>query len=627
MDKESDEESDFEEYYISFKIKRCNTFFSNNIQENLIRCEECFLISYLKKIKLENNLIIIYSNCRNNHQKKYLLNDYLNKFKENRIENFLCKYDNNKFNEDFIYCFDCKLFFCQNCQKFHDINENFKHHLIRAKYMDFCCVEHIKPFTIFCLTCEKNLCLDCKGHNEHKIINFKDYKYDNINEYLIKYDYNEIQLQRIENFLNKKSINILNYFNIYKSKIFYLNDLLKNIIKTYQFENNNNNMNFELLYNIIFVIINNKILEYNPEKLDLIKSKDNIDIYLNDYPLILNNQKNSKDYLFNNQEPSSSNDFYKIISIGAEKMKSKFCFSSFSKLNYKKNYLIYNNMKHFLNIYSIEKRKNIRILKNKDEDLCENVKSIKVFDDVNNEKIVLFSTNQNNINKLKIYELTKYSFQNVFIFENPLNDFCFYNFKNESFIALNVQGKNTIEIFYKDGRKFKNLNFIENVICMECYEDLGLKPKIYLLVTGNKFLKSFDINNYKLYKNYNIDDKDSYTFSKFYKTKNKFHILTSLENGDLKLIDFHNPNSYEIFNPDKNKFPIICFNFLNGNYLFTATEDKKIKFYDLKDKKLLNTYQYNNNIISLEIIPNLENSYLYAYDEEGNIFEYSINQI
>ena len=112
---------------------------------------------------------------------------------------------------------------------------------------------------------------------------------------------------------------------------------------------------------------------------------------------------------------------------------------------------------------------------------CGAVRGIKVYDDiVNNEKIVLFSTNQKSINKLKIYELKKYSLQNTFIFDNPLNDFCFYNLNNESFIALNEQGKNQIEIFYKDGRKFKQLIFIQNVICMECFEDIGiLKTKIY----------------------------------------------------------------------------------------------------------------------------------------------------
>ena len=307
-------------------------------------------------------------------------------------------------------------------------------------------------------------------------------------------------------------------------------------------------------------------------------------------------------------------------------MNSKFCFSCYSRFNSKKNYIIYNDLNRFLNIYSIEKRKNLRILKNlnnPDEDIYENVKGIKVFVDiVNNEKIVIFSTEQKSINKLKIYELKKYSLRNVNMFDNPINDFCFYNLDNKSFIALNVQGKKQIDIIYKDGRNFRQLNFIENVLCMECYEgNIGLKTKIYLLITGNNYLKSFDMNSYKLYKNYNINNKDSYIFSKFYITKDKVRIITSLKNGDLKLIDFNVPNSYEIFNPDKNTIPISCFNFLNAFYLFAATEDKKIKIFDLNEKKIIDIYRFDNNIISLEIMPDLKNSFLYIYDDKGNIFE------
>ena len=316
-------------------------------------------------------------------------------------------------------------------------------------------------------------------------------------------------------------------------------------------------------------------------------------------------------------------------------MNSKFCFSCYSKYNSKKNYIIYNDLNRFLNIYSIEKRKNLRILKNlnnPDEDIYENVKSIKVFVDiVNNEKIVIFSTEQKSINKLKIYELNKYSLRNVFIFDNPINDFCFYNLDKKCFIALNVQGKKQIDIIYKDGRNFRQLidtnNDIENVQCMECCEgNVDQKTKIYLLVTGNNYLKSFDMNSYKLYQNYNINNEDSYIFSKFYITKDKFRIITSLKNGDLKLIDFNDPNSYEIFNPDKNTIPISSFNFLNASYLFAATEDKKIKIFDLKEKKIIDIYRFDNNIISLEIMPGLENSFLYIYDDKGNIFEYSLNQ-
>jgi len=280
---DDDSFDDDEYFHYSFIISK---YFTKNSQENLIRCEHCFLFSYIKNIKFDNNLILIYSSCRNNHEKKYDLIEYLNKFKVYKMENVLCKYDENKFNIDtFIYCPECRLYFCHNCQKHHDKNENnLNHHLIYAKYMDFYCFEHkhYKPFKYFCCTCAKNICLDCEGHNEHNIIDFKDYKIDNINEYIIKFEQNELNLNKIESYLTRKSSNILNYFKVYKSKIYYLNDLLKNILLTYQFEKNSNNMNFELLYNLIFVLNNNKDLTYNQNSLDLIKSKDDFIKYNSD---------------------------------------------------------------------------------------------------------------------------------------------------------------------------------------------------------------------------------------------------------------------------------------------------------------------------------------------------------
>ena len=681
------ENDDLKIIYNLIKIDRLKSYFSKQSEVNLIRCEKCLLLSYIKSIKFDNNVILIYTSCRNNHEKKYELINYLNAFKEKNIENFLCYYkDNNKFNiETFIYCPECKIFFCQNCQNEHDKDKNLNHLLIKAKYMDFYCFEHIKPFKKFCLTCEKNICKDCEEkHYGDNIINFDEnnHQIEKINDYYIKFEQNEINLNKIENYL-KKSIENSNMFlmslNYYKSKFYYLNDLLKNILLIYDFEKKSNKMNFELFYNSIFVLKNKKYLECNKNKLKSIKSQDDFNKYkfdLNNYPLKLNEQQIiSKDYLFlelknnsddkfsifnqsdyekeiskyekfsdenkksilseNNLSSKMFNTIEKIIAIGAEKMNSKFCFSCYSNFKSNKNYIIYNDINRFLNIYSIEKRKNLRILKNlnnPDEDIYENVKSIKVFVDiVNKEKIVIFSTEQKSINKLKIYELNKYSLRNVNIFDNPINDFCFYNLDKESFIALNVQGKKQIDIIYKDGRNFRQLidtnNDIENVQCMECCEgNVGQKTKIYLLVTGNNYLKSFDMNSYKLYKNYNINNKDSYIFSKFYITKDKFRIITSLKNGDLKLIDFNDPNSYEIFNPDKNTIPISSFNFLNVFYLFAATEDKKIKIFDLKKKIIINTYYFDNNIISLEIMPDLKNSFLYIYDDKGNIFEYSLNQ-
>jgi hypothetical protein len=640
-------------------------------------------MAYIEEIKIENESIIIHLNCRNNDKKKIDLLNYLNEFKENLINNVLCHYDNKtRFNENnFLYCRECKIIFCNNCQRDHDKGENLNHKIIGVKYLDFFCFEHDKYFDNFCLECQKNLCSKCLNtHRGHKIIKFNDkiFNVEKIDEYIAKFEQNNILLSRLEVIINTTT-NLSRFFqsfNPYRTKFFYLNDLLLNILKIYKFEKNNNNMNFELLYNLLFVINNINSLNIDIEdfkKNDTIEKIKKFGSNKNNYPLEFNNQKKTKNFLYNkygiedrsgrpfdyfevfndysstgseisfvgdknNIKLNKKNVFLeikKIISIGAENMNSKFCFSCYSNLDRNKYYLIYNDLYNLVKIYSCQKEKNIRMLKNNNnESVSEKVISFKVFTDiVKNENIIIFSSiyknNGKEYNKLKIYGTNNYKLQNELLFDDLLNDFTFYNLGEESFIALNEKGKNELKIYYKDGRSFdKKIGFIKDVQFLESYDrGVGLKQKIYLLITGNNYLKSYDMNNYKLYKKYNNDDKDSYIFSKFYITKDKIYIITSLKNGILKKIDFDNPNNIEIINTEKNGNFINCFCFLNVNYLFASTEDKKIKIIELNEKKILNTYAFSDKITSLDIKVSVKNSSkLYVYDKEGNIFEYIINQ-
>ena len=94
----SDDEFEEESYFGSIR----NIKFKSNFSENLLRCKKCFLMSYIQEIKIENEKIIIYSNCRNNDKNKLDLISFLNE----QINNSFCNYDKNTiFNEDnFLYC-------------------------------------------------------------------------------------------------------------------------------------------------------------------------------------------------------------------------------------------------------------------------------------------------------------------------------------------------------------------------------------------------------------------------------------------------------------------------------------------------------------------------------------------
>ena len=91
------------------------------------------------------------------------------------------------------------------------------------------------------------------------------------------------------------------------------------------------------------------------------------------------------------------------------------------------------SLKIWWTFFHLKKKKNIKILKNNNECVYEKGNSYKVFLIVNNEKIIIFSSiykskdKDKDYNQLKIYGTNDYKLQSQFIFDNPLNDFTFYN--------------------------------------------------------------------------------------------------------------------------------------------------------------------------------------------------------
>ena len=76
--------------------------------------------------------------------------------------------------------------------------ENFNNYFIDEQLINDIQCKHnnkIKPYNKFCLSCEKNICNWCKGHEKHKIIS-----YDSIEPNQEKYEEYE------KNLLNMKSI-------------------------------------------------------------------------------------------------------------------------------------------------------------------------------------------------------------------------------------------------------------------------------------------------------------------------------------------------------------------------------------------------------------------------------------
>ena len=133
----------------------------------------------------------------------------------NQFDNFIifdneCSICSKHFNDsdkNLLYCYDCKLFYCNNCTIKHSIKAHF---IINASEKNSICNLHHKKYDKYCFNCKTNLCELCENHTNknHYTELIKDiYPLDedikNFNENLNNFNEN------LKNF-NKKAEEILN---------------------------------------------------------------------------------------------------------------------------------------------------------------------------------------------------------------------------------------------------------------------------------------------------------------------------------------------------------------------------------------------------------------------------------
>ena len=248
---------------LAYKLNETQTKLANSKQNksNFIICPIC-----------KENSILIYENekinlsdCRNGHILNYILINEFNetqKYDTSLIKCQICK-NNSKsktaYNE-FYKCLNCEIFLCPLCNMIH----NKKHNIINID-KNFVCSIHKEPYSLYCINCNTNSCLQClnEKHKNHKNIFFGD-MIPNVDE--IK--------KKIKKF--KESI------SLFKENIEEIKSKLNLIVN-----------NFEILYKINEEIINNyRSKERNYEILANVKlinnTCDNVINKLND----INDDKN-----------------------------------------------------------------------------------------------------------------------------------------------------------------------------------------------------------------------------------------------------------------------------------------------------------------------------------------------
>ena len=204
--------------------------------EGQYTCDECSEIPKIYDTNLSKKTITL--KCKNHGQREMNLENYLYNSLTYNLKNVKCfTCENTNFEDNFLFCFDCRQMFCPSCHEIHKKKAN--HKSLDIKYYYQKCQKNKNHCensnTGFCSDCGIHFCKDCeKDHILHSSVKLNDIP-GNINPipYLKK--------------LNKEYEEIIRYYE----GLIKLNKLL-----IYSYENYNDN--YYNLHNIYTIVQNIK---------------------------------------------------------------------------------------------------------------------------------------------------------------------------------------------------------------------------------------------------------------------------------------------------------------------------------------------------------------------------------
>ena len=232
-------------------------------KKDILRCSKCPYTPFVELTEKNNNVIVV-SLCQNNHKEEKSLKAYLDQIKnQNQNQSFTCSICKvQKKDKDIIssmnYCINCKNYICEKCKGSHEKDKS--HNVTLLKDLNSICPKHQKRFFRFCVNCKSNICTHCleehESHNTEQLSKVaipsnEIEKYKN----LIKTAENHIS--SIQNFMNTLLNELKDKIdNLQKLEKQYeeLNNLeikfAKEMISTYQIEDNGKNMNYQIVHNL-----------------------------------------------------------------------------------------------------------------------------------------------------------------------------------------------------------------------------------------------------------------------------------------------------------------------------------------------------------------------------------------
>ncbi len=213
-----------------------------------ISCPKCGEIA---RIDITDYKILF--RCKNGHKEENILLDKYSNTQKVDISKIICQKCNsnnksNTYQNMFYRCCTCKINLCPLCKNSHEID----HKIINYDDKNYICEEHNQRFSSYCESCSKNLCLFCEKKNEEEASenngNCKKHKIANFVKLIPNITKANNDVKELKDKINK-------FKNIIDETIKKLKKVKENIDYFYEINIdilnslNNNNINYEILYN------------------------------------------------------------------------------------------------------------------------------------------------------------------------------------------------------------------------------------------------------------------------------------------------------------------------------------------------------------------------------------------
>ena len=537
-----------------------------------------------------------------------------------------CSICSKHFNDnvkDIIYCYECKLFYCNNCKNKHSTT----HFTINASEKNSICNLHHKKYGKFCFNCKINLCELCDNHKNknHYIELIKDIypleeEIKNFNEKVQNFNK---KAQEILNLLSKKEKEIKGEENKLQSikasmdaeKKEGCNEIVNDIDNDFENELDDEFDDDDEFYDDDEFEVNKK----NPMKTleRLRKEIEAVNIQrkcIEIKGLFVNSfSKQISNYIYIN----NINNIIRCTDIGDIPLKYNIL-----DIKHINNYTIkddINNIKNKILIKTLESSKSWQIW------CMKKLNDIKINGNQKLNLIALGSSNSEiiiiNLLNFKVHQIIKEHIQSVYSLDQ---------YKDDSKYLFSSSEDETINIYELDNNYKYNL-----IQKLKKEEEKNGSEINKVIVLSNKLLVSSDHRSITIWKP-NNKEKNKLLYEDFYETIIDEDTCQLLEvNPSLFVATQYSSETFQLYKNEGKTFPLIGElkdvathgNSSNGlakiNDKFVCSASKKV-FYIICVEPLQIIQKICNNFIEITYLYITTDNYLYCKQENNNFIQYKI---